>query len=182
MAGRAEIKCIGPSGALGDRKASVQRSINLYMRRVEGVGEEKQVYLQSAPGLTLLATMAGVIRGSYNAGGRWFVAAGAGLYEVSAAGAITSRGALAGFAGFVSMIHGRDQLVIVEGAQGHVFNLLTNSFAPLSDPDFRGSNWVDELDGYFIFAAPNSDQFYLSAIDDVRSVQREGSAVLELNQ
>lgn len=169
MAGRAEIKCIGPSGQLGDRKAAVQRSINCFINQSDVVGEDIQLYLQSVPGLSLLATMAGKIRGSYNADGRWFVVAGSVLYEVTTAGIATSRGTLSSASGFVCMIRGRDQLVLVDGASGYVFSLLLNTFSNISSPNFRGSVWVAEIDGYFVFSAPGTDQFYISKIDDATS-------------
>ena len=118
MAGRAEIKCIGPSYATADRKAAVQRSINLFMRQIEGLGEDRQVILASAPGLAVLAALGADARGAFNCDGRMFVVAGAVLYEVSAAGALTSRGTLGSSAGFVSMAYGRDQLVMVDGPAG----------------------------------------------------------------
>ena len=166
MAGRQEIKCIGPSMALADRKASVQRSVNLYMRQVEGLGEDKQVILVSSPGLTVFAALAGTARGAFNADGRLFIVSGSGLYEVSSAGVTTLRGTLAGSSGFVSITYGRDQLVLVDGPNGYVLTLATNVFGLITDPGWRGSNTVEELDGYFIFADPGTDQFYISASDN----------------
>ena len=120
MAGRAEIKCVGPSYALGDRKAAVQRSINLFMQQVEGLGEDKQVILVSAPGLEVFASLGATARGAFNCDGRLFVVAGVNLYEVSSAGALTLRGTLSGAVGFVSMAYGRDQLVLVAVSYTHL--------------------------------------------------------------
>lgn len=171
MAGRREIKCIGPSAAVADRKSAVQRAVNLYMSQVEGIGEDLPAVLESAPGLDVFLAITGKdLRGQYNANGRWFVAAGDSLYEVYTDATSVWRGTLASASGPVGMKSGRDQLVIVDGPNGYVFRLLTNTFAQITDPDWRGSNWVDELDGYFIFADPNSDQFYLSAIDDATAL------------
>lgn len=170
MAGADTIKCVGPSYFLADRKSAVQRSVNLYMRQVEGLGEDKQVVLDSAPGLSLLVTMPATVRNSYNADGRWFVVAGSMLYELGASGTYGYRGTLVTTTGFASMKHGRDQLVIVDGANGYVLNLNTNNFGQIISPGWRGSNWVDELDGYSIFSDPNTDQFYLSSIDDASTL------------
>ena len=170
MAGRQTVKVIGPSYSLGDRKSAVQRSVNMYMRQVEGLGEDKMVVLDSAPGLSLLVDMGADFRGSYNTDSRWFAVFGQTLYEMAEDGTYTNRGTLATSGGFVCMKSGRDQLVIVDGTNGYVFNLNTNAFGQITDLDWRGSNWVDELDGYFIFADPGTDQFYLSAIDDASSL------------
>jgi hypothetical protein len=167
MAGIATMKAIGPSYTLADRKSAVQRAVNLYMRSVEGFGEDKQVVLDSAPGLVEFAAMPADIRGSYNAGGRWFVVAGDALLELTVGGTYTSRGTLATTDGAVGMKYGRDQIVIVDGPNGYGLTLATNAFAQIVDPDWRGSDAVDELDGYFIFVDPGTDQFYISAIDSV---------------
>jgi len=166
MAGQATIACIGPSYTLSDKKAAIQRAVNLYMLNIEGLGEAKRVVLASAPGLELLVNVGTEFRGSYNTDSRWFVVFGTKLLEMAEDGTYTERGTLATNSGFVSMKSGRDQLVLVDGTNGYVFNLNTNVFGQITDTNWRGSNWVDELDGYFIFVAPDSDQFYLSAIDN----------------
>lgn len=165
MAGTETIKCIGPSCFLADRKAAIQRAVNLYMSQLEGLGEDRQVVLDSAPGLSLLVTLPGTVRGMHNADGRWFVVAGETLYEMSGASYTERGGPIAG-TGFVAMQHGRDQLVMVEGLNGYVYSIVTEAFAQITSPSWRGSDWVDEMDGYFIFADPDTDQFYLSSIDD----------------
>lgn len=170
MPGKNTIKVIGPSYFLTDRKSAVQRSVNLYMRGVEGLGEDKPVVLDSVPGLTLKVTLPADIRGSYNAGGRWFVVAGSTLYEMVSETAYVSRGTLLTSFGYVSMKYGRDQLVIVDGANGYVLTLASNAFGQITSTGWRGSNWVDELDGYFIFTDPDTDQFYISAIDDASTL------------
>ena len=47
------VQCVGPSYQLTARKTAVQRAVNLYMMSVEGLGEDTQVVLESAPGLEL---------------------------------------------------------------------------------------------------------------------------------
>ncbi len=167
MAGNRVIQCVGPSYMLVDRKSAVQRAIGLYMRQVEGLGEDRQVVLDSAPGLTLFADLGASTRGAYCTGTRYFVVAGATLYEMLG-GVGVSRGTLSTGSGYVSMKHGRDQLILVDGSDGYALTLATNVFAQITDPDFRGSQWVEELNGTFIFIDPyfGKDQFYISAIDD----------------
>lgn len=166
MAGNPAIQCVGPSYQLADRKSAAQRSVNLFMREIEGVGEARQVILDSAPGLAQHTEFGLTERGSYTTETRRFHVAGSALYEVDVAGVATARGTLSTSTGHVSMKHGRDQLVLVDGSNGYVLRLNTNVFAQIADSDFRGSYWVEELDGYFVFVAPSSDQFYLTAIDD----------------
>lgn len=162
----------GPSYALADRKAAVQRSINLFVQRVEGPGEEPQFTLTQAPGLTLSVDAGDTIRGSYATDTRRFIVAGPSFYERDAGGTLTLRGTMTGSVldNYVAMKHGRDQLVLVDGVNGYVFNMNANTFGQITDPDWRGSAWVDEIDGYFVFAEPGTDQFYLSQIDDATSL------------
>lgn len=168
MASRpATIECIGPSYLLPDRKSSSMRSINLFVRQIEGLGEGKKVVLESVPGLVEVLDLGDTIRGAYATEDRLFAVAGSTLYELTTLAAV-SRGSLLTSSGAVSMAHGRDQLVIVDGRNGYTLRLGSNTFAQIVDSDFRGSNSVAEVNGTFVFVDPTTfkDQFYLSAIDD----------------
>lgn len=173
MAGQKFPGVIGPSAQLQDRKTSVQRSINWRLRAVDGPNESDQVVLEPVEGLRTFLTMPATIRGIFRSDektARTFVVAGAKLYEVAADGALTERGTLASSSGFVSMKNGLYQLVIVDGPSGYVFNFATNAFAQITDSDWRGSSWVEELNGVFIFVPDDQpDQFYISAVDDASS-------------
>ncbi len=71
----------------------------------------------------------------------------------------------------VDMVDGTDQLVIVTGPSGYVLRLSTNVLGQITDPDWRGSYSVAELNGLFIFVALDQpDQFYLSKIDDASTL------------
>lgn len=170
MPGKRYAQFIGPSEPLDDRKTSSQRSINLYMSSVDGGGEEKAFVLESAPGLTELVEMPATVRGWVVARGVWYVAAGDTLYTLAADGTYSDVGTLNTSSGYVSMREMRDQLVIVDGSSGYVFNLDTQAFSRITDPDFEGSDWVEDLDGYAVFVAPNTERFYISAIDDASSM------------
>lgn len=170
MAGRPYAQFIGPSEPTQDRKASAQRSINLYVATVDGGGEDKSAVLESAPGLLSLVTMPGTVRGWAVARGVWYVVASDTLYSLTTAGVYTSIGTLATVSGYVSIKETRDQLVLVDGPNGYVYSFVTNTWGQITDPDWRGSKWVEELDGYSIFVDPDTDQFYLSAIDDASSL------------
>lgn len=170
MAGNRIVQCIGPSFWLEDRKTAVQRSINLWMMGVEGLGEDAQVVLESAPGLELAHDFGGTIRGMRNVDGRLFVVAGSTLYEVDSAGAVTNRGTLSGAGGWVSMANGTGQLAMVDGAHLDVFNLDANTLAGVGSAAWRGSNRVEFIDGYFVFVAPDTEQFYISGIDNASAL------------
>lgn len=169
MAGRNFVGCIGPSYHLDDRKAAVQTAINCYLEQIEGLGETRTLTQVSAPGLAQYLALGAEVRGQRNVEGRWFVAAGATLFEI-VAGAAVNRGALSTLAGAVGMAHNNTQLVIVGGAGGDVFNLITNTIDSIGSVGWRGSKSVGFIDGYTIFVAPDTDQFYITALDDASSM------------
>lgn len=164
MAGQPVVQCLGPSYHLVDRKSAVQRSVNLFLREIEGLGENRQVVLESAPGWVQYADLGQTVRGSYVTGDRWFIVSGQSLLEMTS-GTPTALGSVLGY-DLAAMKHGETQLVVVDGTNGYVYSLTSGSFALISAPGWRGSAWIEHLDGYFIATAPDSDQFYVSAIDD----------------
>jgi hypothetical protein len=171
MAGNAFIPCIGPSYQLPDRKSAVQRAVNLFLRQIEGLGEARQLVLQSTDGLALLYNFGATVRGSIvTVDAREFVVAGVTLYEIIA-NAPVARGTLNYGTSFVSMCAGETQLVIADGPFGYVLTLTTNVFGQITDPDWRGAISVTEVDGTFVFVPPNNlEQFYISSIDDATTL------------
>jgi hypothetical protein len=178
MAGRQYAPFIGPSEPTLDRKTSVQRAINLYVSPVHGGGEDKQFVLKSAPGVLAFAGFKDknlTIRGIYVARGELYIAAGQYLYKYpglpTASYPAPSGNPYIGFLqssdGFVSMKEARDQLIIVDGENGYFYNFDDRLFGQITDPDWRGSVWAEEMDGYAIFVAPDTDQFYISDLDNV---------------
>jgi len=170
MAGQREARCVGPSYYLKDKKTAVQRTINMYPMAVEGFGSDPPLVLESVPGLSLVSDLGADIRGMFNADGRMFLAVGSALKEMSSAEAFTDRGTLGVGSSNVSMVNGVSQLAIVDGATYFVLNLDTNTIAQVTSPGWRQSSAVDYIDGYFVFVAPNTDQFYISAVDNAASL------------
>jgi hypothetical protein len=165
MAGRREIRCIGPSFPLPDRKTSCQRSINWRLRQIQSLGEEKQLTLAPTPGMAVEIDFGAPTRCIFSTGSREFVVAGTTLFETTS-GAAVAVGEVAG-SGPVNAEEGSNQIVFVTGLQGYVLNKSSTTLAEISDPDWRGSYDVAELNGTFIFVALDEpEQFFLSAIDD----------------
>ncbi len=169
MAGQREARFVGPSYFLRDKKTAVQRTINLYPQAVEGMGSDPALVLESVPGLSLVSDLGADISGIYNADGRMFLAVGGVLQEMSATETFTPRGTIGG-GSVVSMVNGVTQLAIVDGSTYFVLNLDTNALSSVTAPGWRRSNAVDYIDGYFVFVAPGTDQFYISAVDNATSL------------
>lgn len=166
MSGNAYVQCVGPSYHLADKKAAIQSAINCYPQKLDG----DTWMMASSPGEVDIASLGYEVRNSRNVNGRWFLVSGQTLYEMSADGSYTVRGTLNSFSGFVGMSHNATQLAIVDGNNLYIFTLNTNTLTMVVSAGWRGSDDVHELDGYFIFVDPDTDQFYISAIDDGTSL------------
>lgn len=88
------------------------------------------------------------------------------LYSIAPTGTRTAIGTLITHNGYVGMKIGLNQLVVVDGSFGYVYDLNAKTFKQITDEYFLGSNTVEQLDGYFSFIDPNSQTFYLSANED----------------
>lgn len=164
-----QLPFVGPSYTLTTRQASAQRSVNLYLQAME-TPSKAGVIMRAVPGLVLFASLGAEVRGCIEANNRCFFVAGGSLYELSSTGTATLRGSLLTTTGNVGMAWGTTQLVIVDGANGYVLTLATNTFTQITDPDWPGSDRVDYLDGFFILKTQDTQQFYVTAIDDAANI------------
>lgn len=97
------------------------------------------------------------------AAGRLFAVVGPILYEITSAGAATSRGTINTSTGPVSLADNGQQLVLVDGVSGWRMTLADNVFA------YAGADWsslthVAFHDGYFVFAHAETGQFGISSL------------------
>jgi hypothetical protein len=162
MAGNKYMSAIGHSYHLSDRKAAVQSAINCYPQKVD----QDNFNMVSAPGHVRIASYGAPIRGSRYVAGKWFIVAGDKLYQQNENG--TNSLIFTGIDGleFVGMAHNRTQLCMVTGQGLYILNLEAMVCVRVNSAAFTGSHDVHEMDGYFIFVDPASEQFYISAIDD----------------
>lgn len=166
MSGSPFVQAAGPSYYLADRKAAIQRAVNCYPEKLDG----DRWRMVGTPGTVELVALADETRGAEVADGRMFFVVGSTLYEVATDGTATDRGTLSTGSGRVGMASNRTQLCIVDGSNLYVFTFSTNTLTTVSSTAWLGSNEVVEIDGYFVFVDPGTDQFYLSAIDDGTSL------------
>lgn len=162
------LPIVGPSYQLANRKADIQRSVNMHLVSMETPGKAPFI-MDSVPGLLLFGAMGAAVRGQLVAAGRLFVVAGNVLYEVFSDGTNIARGTLLTSEGAVSLSYGITQLVLVDGPYGYVLTLSTNVFQQITSSGFYGSTRVRFIDNYFVFLRPDTQQFYISAINDATS-------------
>lgn len=126
------------------------------------------------PGTTSWGTAgSGPIRGFHKLGSTLYCVSAGQLYSVSSAGVATALGVIAGN-GPVRMADNGTQLCIVGGTTGYVWNGTT-----LSTPLSYSVSDVAYVDGYILWAVANSDQFFISALDDATTYDAADIAVVE---
>lgn len=127
------VPIVGPSN-LTDFANDPQRSINLYTRKIEREGEKARWRLVSAPGLALFATLPRTpIRGRYVFDERYFVVAGARLYEIYSTGTIREWGAIGTTSGRVYMAECNGVIVIGDGTGFYAFTVATGTLAQITE-------------------------------------------------
>lgn len=132
----------------------------------ERPGGRSDWILRSPPGFKLYAsTQNKPVRGAHNAEGLFLVVVGRTLYRVNTNGTTTSIGTIPGV-GRVSIAHNQiengNEIVIVNGQSGYVWNTITNSLTQITDPGFPGTPIVDFLDGYIIGIDPYGRFWFIS--------------------
>lgn len=142
---------------------SAQRALNLYAER-QPPNAKTQVSVHGSPGITLFATAgAGPVRGFHMLGGLLYVVAGPWLYSVTNAPVpvVTQLGGQISGSGVVSMDDNGDELVIVNGANGYIYDT-TSGFRIITDTDFHAAKTVAFLDGFFLYDRDGTNQVFRS--------------------
>ena len=134
--------------------------VNCYAEK--GDGDKRQdLALIAAPGLTEWAVVgAGPIRGSIVCADVLDVVSGASLYSVDNAGTETLIGAIGG-TGPVRMACNASEVCIAANGTGYVY-----SGGTLSTPCPFTASDVVYADGYILWVQEDSEQFYISALDN----------------
>jgi len=162
-----KIGLVGASYMQRSQPFDAQRTINLFPIADKDGADVKS--LLGTPGLELFATAGnGPIRGEKDtAVGRAFAVSGNTLYEISSAGAATSRGTLNTSSGAVTFADNGLQLGICDKEDAYIFTYATNVFAQITDADFPSSvGGIDFIDGYFVVNENDTGKFYISAINN----------------
>jgi hypothetical protein len=165
-----QMPIVGP-GYLGrSLNLDASRCVNLYAEKATPDAKSVSALI-GTPGTVAWSTAAvSPVRGAHPFAGNLYVVAGAKLYSVTAAGAIsavlgqllTSSGrVLMCDNGLTSVGAGGNQLAIVDGVAGYVYNVSTGAFTASSA--FSGGGWpsagadaLTYMDGYFIAGATSS--------------------------
>ncbi len=156
---------LGSSYVARSVNAADNRMVNLYPEAIPEGGKEAG-FLSRAPGLRLLGVAGdGPCRGMWQFGNYGYVVSGEKLYRIDSLWTVTELGTVTG-SGPVSMSDNGTQLFVACNPDGFIYNASNGSFQQIVDPDFPGAVTVGYIDGYFVFNAPDSQRFYVTAILD----------------
>lgn len=146
-----------------------QRLVNFFTEK-QPQGAKSQTPLFGAPGMSAF-TAAGV--GPIRPNGSWvkqdipYVVSGPSLYSIDSAGAVVQLGTgIDGGNGPVSMSDNGNQLCIVTGTSGYIYDTTTRTFSKIMSPAFYPADTVSFFDGYFVFDRKGTNEFFLSALYD----------------
>lgn len=164
------IGFVGPSYTIDQGEVDSQRLINMYIERHElNMGKEGEWgYLCNTPGLRKITDVGvGPLRSIFRVNDAiGLIVSGSNLYRFDSSLVFTLVGTLLSSIGYVSMSSNGIQVMLVDGSHGYIYTIATGVLEPITDPDFKGSHYVDFIDGYFILTEPNSSVWYVTAAYD----------------
>lgn len=86
--------------------------------------------------------------------------------SVAANGIYTALGLLITDTGRVSLSTNGNDITLVDGTTGYVYDLGAGTFSQIADPDFPGGNNIVFTDGYYLVNRPGTGQIWRSAFND----------------
>lgn len=175
------IRFTGPSYSLATRKADCQRSINVYVKRIEsGAGKEDYI-LEDVPGLVEFTDLSdGPVRGMFTTTqGQSYAFTTNKVFRLSSDGTANQIGTIVAGTNPVEADANTSQLVLVDGPQGYIVTLATDALTQITAAGFYGSKSVAIIDDYALFVRSDTGQFYLSAIGDASDIDALDFATAE---
>lgn len=165
-----------------NRHWTAQDCLNLVPVRAERAGSRTGEQFRDGPGHRPFVHItrwvdgervdAGPVRGIRNVEGKLFVVAGTALYQVTAEGVAIPYGNIPGI-GRVSMAHNQrgnaNELLIVNGSSGYVFNTGTLVLRKITDSGYPGAFIADFVDHYLAQVEPQGRYWFHSDIDNALS-------------
>ncbi|SDX52890.1 packaged DNA stabilization protein [Lysobacter enzymogenes] len=152
------LQIVGGAYSDDTKPWTCQDAVNWLPLQAERPGARSDAIMRSAPGFRQFATTQNKpVRGSHDAEGLFLVVAGTTLYRINPDGTSTSLGSIPGV-NRVSIAHNQiengNEIVLVNGQSGYVFNTTTSTLVQITDEAFPGSYIVDFIDGYILGVDP----------------------------
>lgn len=121
----------------------------------------------------------GAIRGCLELNGIGYVVAGNTFFTVDSLGNFNQRGTLDVGTNPVNVETNGQQVAICDGSSLWIYDITTETYAQITDPDFPGAGSFAVLDGYGLFNKPGTGQFYTTSLLDFTSVDALDFATAE---
>ena len=177
MPQRITIPIVGGHSKSRHATVNAQETLNL-MTGIPGQGGKSQAILQSVPGLTNQGVAGdGACRSPnlVNWNGALYGVWGSKFVRISSTTGVTEIGTLTDTSSNrVRIARGRNYIALVDGIKGYSYDGTT--FAEITDVDFPAKQspagvptHIIYLDGFFIVNDANTDDFYISALEDPTS-------------
>jgi hypothetical protein len=161
-----EINLFGIGQYGKSSNVTAQERLNCYIE-VQPGDDRSKVAIYGTPGLDLFASFGDTpIRGLYQRGDFLYAVHRGTFYEINNAAVKTARGTIGTTSGRVYMADNGSQLMLTDGTLSYIYNFSTLAFTQITDVDFPGAATVTWQDSYFIVNPPNTQRFYVSAIND----------------
>lgn len=153
-----KIPFIGPSYTLPSLDVDSQKTLNMYLESVESGTGKSSAILKKRSGLKEFTSVTKSIRRIYQTSrGRLFAFNGNRVDEIGKSGSITARGTITSNDGSISVADNGNEMIIVDGIQGFIFNLSLNVLTAIADVDFLdNATHVAFQDSFFIVNDPIS--------------------------
>lgn len=145
---------------------SAQRLVNFFTE-IQDQTAKSQNPLYGIHGMTQFATCGdGPIRGGWVMDGEPYFVSGTEFYRVDSGGTSFLLGSGITGDGTVCMDDNGDQICIVNGQYGYIYEKSSNTFQQIGSPNFHSANTVRFFDGYFVFDWAGTNQYFLSGLYD----------------
>jgi hypothetical protein len=182
MAQRVTIPFVGQTAVSKNVMVQNQETVN-FTQSIKGRGAKAPMVLESAPGLIDLGALGnGPLKTSQMVSSDirglgvndLYGVYGSKLMAQTIATGNLEIGTLNGNPGRVPIARGRNYIAMVDGTDGYTYN--GTVFAQITDLDFPGNlvpagkpTHIVYMDGFFIVNDANTDNFYISALEDPTS-------------
>ena len=164
------IPIVDGSYADDSRSFSAQDTVNWLPVAAEQAGARSNTMLRTAPGLQEFAQIGdGPHRGARHVEGKLFIVTGQSMYQVSANGYARLLGTVPGRSR-VAMTHnqiaGGNEVVVMNGSAGYIWNTLDQTFTQITDPGFKGGIACDFIGQLVVSVEPGRRFFANSGLAD----------------
>lgn len=138
---------------------------NMYLRQDKRL---PRFIAKSTPGLVEWSNPGGSeVRGMLVHSGKAYVVVDNTVYVYTDQFTKSTVGTISSNSGPIDMVATNDEILIVDGTQGQIITVSSDSIAAISDADFDDfAVQAAATNNYFLYLKPNSDQVYISDLND----------------